>query len=273
MNGDEIFKVEKNNYVAWLIFNRPDQRNTMTLDFFRKLEEQVRQLDEDPDVRVIVIRAEGKSFTAGIDLNDAASLLSDSSASGREVMRREILKLQGNISALEQIAKPVIVAVHGHCIGGGIDLICACDIRMASREAVFSIRETRIGIIADVGTLQRMPLLIGHGRFQELALTGRDFSAEEAMNMGLITTLCESPDDLVAEAGRVADEIAKLPPLTVQGVKEVIRYSRDNGIYEGLQYVAQKNSAALPSEDLMEAVGAFMEKREPVFKGNSAPNK
>jgi enoyl-CoA hydratase/carnithine racemase len=169
---------------------------------------------------------------------------------------------------VEQIRKPVIAAIHGHCIGGGIDLICACDIRMASKDALFSIREARIGVIADVGTLQRMPLLIGYGRFMELALTGRDFTAEEALGMGLVTTLSENPEDLLAAAQKLAQELAELPPLTIQGIKDVVRYSRDNGVYPGLQYVAQKNSAELPSEDLMEAVGAFMEKRKPVFKGN-----
>ena len=161
----------------------------------------------------------------------------------------------------------MIAAIHSHCIGGGIDLISACDIRIATEDAVFSIRETPMGIIADLGTLQRLPFIIGHGWFRELALTGRNFSAQEALQMGLITRLCADREALYAEAEKLADRIAACPPLTVQGTKEVILYSRDNGIDAGLQYVAQKNAAALPSEDVVEAVTAFMEKRKPVFKG------
>jgi enoyl-CoA hydratase len=161
----------------------------------------------------------------------------------------------------------VIAAIHSHCIGGGVDLISACDIRLATADAVFSIRETRMGIIADLGTLQRLPHIIGHGWFRELALTGRDFTAAEALQMGLVTRVCDNQEELYSEARVLAGQIADCPPLTVQGVKDVILYSRDHGIESGLKYVAQKNTAALPSEDVVEAVTAFMEKRKPVFKG------
>ena len=182
-------------------------------------------------------------------------------------MCQKIMELQQSLTKIEGCRKPVVAAVHSHCIGAGLDLICACDIRLATRDAIFSIRETRMGIIADVGTLQRLPHIIGHGRFRELALTGRDFTASEALQMGLITHICEDRPALVKEAEKLAARIAACPPLTVQGTKEVINYSRDHGIEAGLQYVAQKNAAALPSEDLFEAIAAFMEKREPVFKG------
>jgi enoyl-CoA hydratase len=171
------------------------------------------------------------------------------------------------LTSIERCSKPVIAAIHSHCIGGGIDLISACDIRIATEDAVFSIRETPMGIIADLGTLQRLPDIIGHGWFRELALTGRNFSAAEALQMRLVTRLCANRDELYAEAKNLADRFAACPPLTVQGTKEVILYSRDNGIDAGLQYVAQKNAAALPSEDVVEAVTAFMEKRKPSFKG------
>ena len=146
-------------------------------------------------------------------------------------------------------------------------MICACDIRMATADAVFSIRETRMGIIADVGTLQRLPYIIGQGWLRELALTGRDFTASEAFQMGFITRICENPSTLYEEATRLAAQIAACPPLTVQGTKETIMFSRDNSVEAGLQFVAQKNAAALPSEDLVEAFSAFIEKRAPVFKG------
>ena len=148
-----------------------------------------------------------------------------------------------------------------------MDLISACDIRIASRDALFAVRETRTAIIADLGTLQRLPHIIGHGWFRELALTGRDFSAEEALRMGFVTRLCEDRDALYEEAKRLAQQIAECSPMTVQGAKEVINYSRDAGVRAGLEYVAQKNAALLPSEDLMEAFKSFMEKRAPRFKG------
>jgi enoyl-CoA hydratase len=267
MNDKANFAVEIKNHVAWLTLNRPQKRNVMGLAFFEQIAERFDGFDRDPDIRVVIIKAEGKSFCAGTDLKEAEALLGQSTADGRDRMRKKILELQQSLTKIEKCRKPVIAAVHRHCIGAGVDLICACDIRLATQDAIFSIRETRMGIIADVGTLQRLPHIIGHGWFRELALTGRDFTAQEALTMGLITRICDDLAGLYEEAEHLANQIAACPPLTVQGTKEVINYSRDNGIEAGLQYVAQKNAAALPSEDLFEAVAAFMEKRAPVFKG------
>jgi enoyl-CoA hydratase/carnithine racemase len=264
---EESFKIEKEGHVAWLILNRPEKRNTMTWEFFTELAAHCKALDGDPEVRAVILRGEGKMFTAGLDLVAASSLIGDGSAAFREWLRKKIFELQDGISAVEKCRKPVIAAVHGHCIGGGVDLLSACDIRLATRDAIFSIRETHLGIVADLGTLQRLPRLIGHGRAAELALTGRDFTAEEALGMGFVTRLCESRDVLLAEAKALADLIAGLPPLTVQGVKDTLIQGRDNGVYPGLDYVAQKNAALIPNEDMMEAVTAFLEKRQPIFKG------
>ena len=267
MSESPQFKVEIDGHVAWLTMNRPEKRNTMGTQFFTELSKHLANFNQDAAVRSVIIKAEGKSFTAGTDLEEAASLLSGQAADQREATRKNIMSLQEGITNIERCSKPVIAAIHSHCIGGGIDLISACDIRLAAQDAVFSIRETPMGIIADLGTLQRLPSIIGHGWFRELALTGRNFSAEEALQMGLITRICENREALYAEAQKLAERIADCPPLTVQGVKEVILYSRDNGIDAGLQYVAQKNAAALPSEDVIEAVTAFMEKRKPKFIG------
>lgn len=267
MSESDQFKLEHEDHIAWLTLNRPAKRNVMGSAFFDELSEHLAKLDQDPAIRVVVIKAEGKSFTAGTDLNEAASMLSGEGADQRENTRIKILALQAGLTAIEKCRKPVIAAIHSHCIGGGVDLISACDIRLATRDAVFSIRETRMGIIADLGTLQRLPDIIGQGWFRELALTGRDFTAAEALRMGLLTRVCEDRDALYTEAKALASQIAGCPPLTVQGVKEVILYSRDHGIDAGLNYVAQKNTAALPSEDVVEAVTAFMEKRKPHFKG------
>lgn len=262
------FKLEKDGNIGWLVLNRPEKRNTMTWDFFTDLQETFASLDNDKEIRAVVIRAEGKMFTAGLDLESAASLLGDNSASSREEMRRFILRLQDGISALERCRKPVIAAVHGWCIGGGVDLLSACDIRIAAADALFSVREPRIGIIADLGTLQRLPTIIGHGWSRELALTGRDFTAEEALKIGFITHICPNQEELCKKAKEVAGEIAALPPLAVQGTKDVLINARDNGVYQGLRYVAQKNSAQVPNDDMIEALTAFMEKRKPKFTGH-----
>ena len=263
----EIFKVEKERHIAWFTLNRPDKRNCMDPDFFDGLAHHFTAFDKDAEVRVVIVKAEGKSFTAGTDLFSLGPLLQGEGADFRETLRKKILQLQDGMNAIERCRKPVIAAVHGHCIGGGVDLISACDIRLASRDAVFAIRETRVAIIADLGTLQRLPHIIGHGWFRELALTGRDFSSEEALKMGLVTRLCEDRETLYQEARGLATQIAECSPLAVQGAKEVINYSRDHGVHAGLEYVAQKNAALLPSEDLMEAFKAFMEKRPPNYRG------
>ena len=267
MSNDIPFKVEKEGHIAWLIMNRPEKRNTMNEAFFEGLTRHLQEFDDDPGVRVVIIRAEGKSFTAGLDLFEMGSNLQEKGADSREFLRKEIVRFQQSMNAIEKCRKPVIAAIHSHCIGGGVDLTSACDVRMASKDAVFSIRETRIAIIADLGTLQRLPSIIGQGWFRELALTGRDFTADEAFNMGFLTHLYDDRDALYEEARKLGEDMASNAPLAVQGVKEVILYSRDNGVYPGLAYVAAKNAAQLPSEDLEEAFKAFMEKRSPEFKG------
>ena len=220
-------------------------------------------------MRAVVVRAEGKGFTAGLDLVAAESLMGDGSAAYREGLRKRILAIQETISAIERCRKPVITAVHGPAGASAPGWICfpPATSGCAARDTVFSIRETRIGIIADLGTLQRLPYIIGHGWTRELALTGRDFTAEEALAMGFITRLCDDRESLLREAKKLADTIAGLPPLTVQGTKEVLLQGRDEGVGLGLSYVGQKNAAMIPSEDMLEAVAAFLEKRQPTFKG------
>jgi len=264
-----MLELKKKGQVAHVKLNHPEKRNAMTVAFFYEMAELFSELDRDDDVRVVLIKGAGDHFTAGLDLVDAASAVDvDKYAGGREKLRIWIKEMQEGMNAVEKCRKPVITAVHGYCIGGGIDLMSAADVRLAARDAVFSIRETKIGIIADVGTLQRLPHIIGHGHFRELALTGRDFTAEHAYKIGLINYLCEDRASLFAKADELAAEIVALPPLAVQGTKEVINFSRDMGVYPGLDYVAQKNASAAISEDVLEAYAAFMEKRKPVFKGN-----
>ncbi|MBT3227417.1 MAG: crotonase/enoyl-CoA hydratase family protein [Deltaproteobacteria bacterium] len=270
MGEKKSIRVEQKGHIAYLILDRPEKHNAMLSSFFDEMAEQFKRFDKDPSVYVVVIKAEGKNFTAGLDLKEAAELLigDGTGAAARENLRVRILELQEGFNWIEKCRKPVIAAAHGFCIGGGIDMMSACDIRLANRNTIFSIKETRIAIIADVGTLQRLPHIIGQGWYRELALTGRDFSAEDALKMGFITHLCDTQEDLYQRADEIAQEIAACAPLTVQGVKDVMNYSRDNGVYQGLEYVAQKNAASVMSDDLTEAFTAFLEKRPPKFKGN-----
>jgi len=263
----ECFLWEQKGTVAHVVLNRPEKRNSMTLRFFQELKAVFEQADGEDDVRVVLLSGEGKSFTAGLDLVEAAGLWQDPTARTRHAFRRNVQGMQDCINALERCRKPVIAAVHSHCIGGGVDVVSACDIRLASSDAVFSIRETRMAIVADLGTLQRLATIIGQGHTRELALTGRDFDASKALEIGFVTQVFPDRKTLMEEAMNTAQEIARLSPITVQGVKETLNFSRDHGIAAGLEYVVQKNAALLPSEDLIEAFQAFIEKRAPQFKG------
>ncbi|KPA11031.1 Enoyl-CoA hydratase [Candidatus Magnetomorum sp. HK-1] len=256
--------IEKKDYIAWLTFNRPEKGNAITPDFFAEITQVFNDFSKDPDIRAVVIKANGKHFTSGLDLIEAANIFGKA-LKDKELFRSIIIELQDSMNAVEKCKKPVIAAAHGMCIGAGIDLLSACDIRIAEKNTTFSIRETKIAIVADLGTLQRLPHIIGYGWFNELALTGRNFSADEALKMGFVTHVCDGEKELLEKAKSIATEIAENSPMTVQNVKEVIQYSRDNGVYPGMAYVAQKNAALLPSADLTEAMTAFMEKRKPVF--------
>lgn len=254
------------NYVATVAMARVDALNALSLEFASEIASVFRELGANDDVRAIIFCSKARIFCAGLDLKEAAAGASNQAKVVLDVIRQS-QPLFDCCNFIEECPKPVIAAVHGKCIGGGLDMISACDIRLATKDAVFSVRETRLGIVADGGTIQRLPRLIGHGRAAELALTGRDFTAGEALAMGFVTRLCEDREALLAEARRLAGEIANLPPLTVQGVKDTLIQARDNGVYPGLEYVAQKNAALIPNQDMLEAVAAFLEKRQPIFKG------
>jgi len=267
MNDSKPIKVDKKGHIAWVIMDNPDKRNAMTIDFFKQMVEVFTALDDDPQIRVAIIKGEGKSFTAGIDLGLLAGLTQSTGADSRENLRKTILQAQKSNTAIIQCRKPVICAIHSHCIGAGVDLICACDIRLALKDAIFSVRETKLGLIADLGTIQRLPDIVGDPWARELIFTGRDFTAKEALNIGLITHMYETQEELYEATDRLANEIADNSPLAVMGAKDTMRFTRENGISASLEYVAQKNATQLICEDLMEAATALMEKRKPVFKG------
>jgi enoyl-CoA hydratase len=276
--SDEVLSVERDGHVATLWLDNPDRRNAMGPAFFAELPAAIAGLSDDPHVRAVVIAARGPAFTVGLDLKQMGAVLAgDGGAAGganegsdarrRTHAYRRIKELQASISSVAECSKPVIAAVHGWCIGGGIDLITACDIRLASADAVFSVRETKVAIVADIGTLQRLPGIVGRGHVAELAFTGRDVDAARAREIGLVNDVHPDADSLHRAAQSLATEIADNPPLVVQGVKQVLRAGEGRTVEEGLDYVAVWNSAFLQSDDLIEAMTAFIEKRPPRYTG------
>lgn len=261
-------KVECSNNIAQVLLLGPGPGNAMGPEFWQEFPVAIAELSLDKNVRVIVIKGSGKHFCSGLDLAKMMPVLAKSGKMlGEE--RSELLKLivsmQAAISSVENCTKPVIAAIHGACIGAGVDLIAACDIRICSSDARFSVREVKVAIVADLGSLQRLPHIIGEGRTRELALTGKDIQAAEAMQFGLVTHVFEDIESLNAGAQNLATEIAENPPLVVAGVKQMLNESRDQTVAVGLHKVAVWNSAFLHSAELEEAITAFMQKRQTKF--------
>ena len=266
-------RVERSDHVAEIVLARPEKLNAMTTGFFHEVRDATRALERAPDVRVIIVRAEGRMFTAGLDLKEAVSTLdfgeSRKDGSGRRssdatrnfALYDTIVDLQECFSVLATCRKPVIAAIHGKCIGGGVDLATACDIRVCTEDASFSIYETKIAIVADVGTLQRITPIVGKGVAREMAFTGKFLGSDRALSCGLVNEVFHDMDAMLEGARALAGEIAANSPLAVEGTKAVMNYSDEHSTDEGLEYVAQWNSSFFRTNDLMEAMQAFMEKR------------
>lgn len=264
----DFFKREIDGAIAHLSMNRPDKANGMTPAFWEELPVLVRELDADPAIRALVISGEGKHFTGGMDLAAFAGIAEITKAEparGAYALRKLILNLQDSITALEQARFPVIAAVHGACLGAGIDMISACDLRLASEDASFAIEEIHIGMTADVGTLQRMPKLVAPGIVKELAFTGRRFSAGEGKAWGFINSVHTDRDATLAAAFALAREIAAKSPLAIAGIKQAVDYARDHSVRDSLDQIATWNAGMLRPEDLMSALNARMVKKEAVF--------
>ncbi len=264
----ETLDVAVDGSVVTVTLNRPDQLNAMNGAMFREIGEAFRWIDSETDARAVILAANGKHFTAGLDLKESGAVLGTQEgdpARMREKLRRHILHLQDCFTALEECRAPVIAAIHGACLGGGIDLISACDIRVCSTDTWFSIQEINVAIVADVGTLQRAPYLLPNGILRELAYTGRKFAAEEARKYGFVNSICESRDLAIAKATEIATEIASKSPLAVAGTKAVLNHSRDHTISDGLDYVATWNSGQLLGEDLVKAATAALTRESVEF--------
>lgn len=255
--------------VATIALNRPDRANALTMPMWQELRQAMQWLDATPQARVGIIAGKGRFFTAGIDLAALAGvgeqIRDDCDGRSREKLRRVILDLQDTITAIERCRKPVLAAIHGPCIGGGVDLVTACDMRYCAAEAWFSVMEIDVGMAADLGTLQRLPRLVGEGLARELAYTGRRVEGAEAERIRLVNRCFETPEALAQGVMDIARAIAAKSPLAVRGCKEMIGYARDHAVADGLNYVATWNAAMLLSADFAEAAKANREKRAPVF--------
>jgi enoyl-CoA hydratase len=273
--SSSVLSIEVKGHVATLWLDRPEKRNAMSQEMVADLPRAMAAIAEIEDLRAVVIAGRGKSFCVGIDLaslgaghSNAADgeKISGATASVRQM--KVTRAFQASISSVAECPVPVIAAIHSHCIGAGVDLATACDIRLASSDALFGVRETKIGIVADVGTLQRLPGIVGKGQVAELAFTGKDIDAARAEKIGLVNDVYTDADAVYAAALVMAEEIAANAPLAVRGTKFILQQGEDLTTEQSLLLNGLWTMATtLNSNDLGEAMQAFMEKRSPTFTG------
>lgn len=260
------FLVSVSEKIAQISINRPQKANALHMPAWEELKAIADELSERKDVRVIVLSGEGKLFCAGIDLELLMSVKQfekiPSDTDRIETLYRMVKKLQDCVSALERCAKPVLAAVHNGCIGGGVDIIAACDLRYCTEDAYFTIKEIDMGMVADLGTLQRLPKFVRPATVTEMAFTGRAVKAPEAVEIGLVNERFETKEAMMTGVLKLATQIASKSPLSIRGTKEVLRHARDYSVEEGLDFIARWNSTHLLSDDLTESFRAVTEKRK-----------
>ena len=260
----ETLAVSMDEQVAMIALNRPDKANAMNPVMWRELQLAFEWADVEPKVRAVILSGNGKHFCAGLDLDmfSPEGVQSDDPARRAESFRQKVLVMQDNLTAIEKCRKPVLAAIHRTCIGGGVDLTTCCDMRYATQDAYFSVREIDIGMTADVGTLQRLPRLIPDGVARELAYTGRNMLAQEACSLGLVNQVFDDKEAMMAAVSAIAANIASKSPLAVRGTKEMILYTRDHSVREGLNYIATWNAGMMSTQDLQEGLTAQAEQRK-----------
>ncbi len=266
---DKLIKEVKNN-VGYVWLNRTEKKNALDADLWFGLQKLVKELDDDESVRCIVIAGKGDSFSAGIDIS---MFMSDfvineemtTSSKDRKKLKSSIEKMQQAFTSLSKTTVPVIALAHGYCIGGATNLISACDIRLSTKDAKFSIGETKLGLVADVGILQRMPKIVSKGDVRELAYTGKMFDGVHAEKIRFVNNTYDSFEELFSAGVALAEEIANNAEDVVQGVKQVLDKGEDLTTEQALDFVQLWNTSFLLSQDLKEGVTAFLEKRDPKF--------
>ncbi len=261
----------REDWVGILTLNRPEKRNAMNLEVWTSLDEAVARAEEDALARVFLLRGQGKSFCAGLDLgpdNDIIQAINAPQGASQKVQFFNLVKkVQAIHTRLERLIKPTIAVVHGHCLGAGLELILCCDFRICSQETLFGLPEATLAIITDVGGLQRLPKVVGRGHAREIAFRGHQFDARRAREINLVNSVYPDSAALETAAKETAQEIAHNPPLAVQGTKEVFLFDEGATLDESLEYNAARSSMILPSEDLFEVMASRMENRKGNFKG------
>lgn len=269
----KYYLVEKKGHIAWVWLNRPEKKNAMNPPAWKETIPIFEDLDEDDNIRVVILAAKGSDFNTGLDLVEMLVELNEittpvQSAAQKRSFLKKLLKLQDGLTCIEKCRKPVIAAVHGMCLGGGLDMITACDIRLATKDARFSLLEASVGMVADVGVLQRIPNIIGQGNAREMAYSCRKISAAKALRINLVNDIFENYDELLKEAEILANEIAANSPLAVQASKVVFKYGIGKSVEDGLLFNAAVSNYTIPSNDVMAAFKAFAEKKKPEFTGS-----
>jgi enoyl-CoA hydratase len=263
------FTLEVSNKIAHITLNRPDAFNSMNIDFWQEFPNVIHDINNESAARVIVISSTGKHFCAGMDLSVFTGKKQEENIElGRkhDQLRRSVLQLQACFNVLESARMPVLMAIQGGCIGGAVDMVTAADCRYCTSDAFFSIEETKLGMTADLGTLQRLPKLISMGLVKELAYTGRRMPAKEAKEAGLVNNIYDDQESMLKAVMAIATEIAARSPLAVSGCKEMINYARDHSVADSLNYMSAWQSGMFqPQNDMMETFTAKAEKRAPEF--------
>ncbi|MCL2541586.1 MAG: crotonase/enoyl-CoA hydratase family protein [Nocardioidaceae bacterium] len=269
--SERRFEVTRDGHVATVVLAGPGGKPVMDAAFFAELGSTFAELDRDDDVRAIVVTGSGGNFSFGLDLGEAASTFGRMGEASGAGARAEFLDLirewQATLTAVASCRKPTVAAIEGWCVGGGIDLAAACDVRISTADAKFSVREAKMAIVADLGSLQRLVGVIGDGHLRELALTADDIDATRALAIGLVNSTYDGADALREAAAGLAGRMAANSPLVLRGIKDVLDAERGPRVEAGLRYVAVWNSAFLLSDDLGEAMTSFMERRPPRFTG------
>jgi enoyl-CoA hydratase len=263
MSKPTCFELHIENHIAHLVLNRPSELNTMHMVFWRELDGVLHNLHQSKEARVLVISSSGKHFSAGMSLDafGASVSMDDQSAEGRAAIADLLWELQSTFTRLENLRIPVIVAIQGGCIGGAVDMVTACCLRYASADAFFCIQEINIGMVADVGTLQRLPKLIPMAVAKELAYTGRRMGAEQALQHGLVNQVLPDAASALEAAMKAAAEIASKPPIAIAGTKQALHYARDHSTEDALKQMGWLQSGIWSNRHVQEAIAAFQTKR------------
>ena len=261
------FDLNIQDHIAHLVLNRPQMLNTLDLVFWRELDDVLQALHQGNQARVLVISSTGKHFSAGMSLDVFGTSVSmdDQSPEGRAAIADLLAGLQATFTRLENLRIPVIVALHGGCIGGAVDMVTAACLRYASADTFFCIQEINIGMVADVGTLQRLPKLMPMAVVKELAYTGRRLNADKALQHGLVNEICADQASALAAAMQAAQEIASKPPIAIWGSKQALHYARDHSTADALQQMGWLQSGIWSNAHVQEAIAAFQSKRSGNF--------